>query len=306
MIEKSYLVQKFARLNLGDFHVIGYSIAGEETVVQIPELDVCFDVGRAPWFALTSNVICLTHGHMDHLAGLAYYLSQRQFQGMKPGIVLLPQGLAEAVDDMLKCWQKVERQETPYKLVPMIGGETYAVRKDFLIRAFETHHVGESLGYSLVSVREKLKPEYVGKNGQELANMRKEGVQIQYRIEVPLAAYMGDTFSGPVFENPDVKNANVLITECTFFDPTHRSRAKIGKHLHVDHLIDLLPKLNNKQIILTHVSRRTSMRRAKSTLKKLVDAATYSKIHFLMDFEGASDAGDVESMGPKPDDLKGE
>ena len=28
-------------------HVIGYSVAGEETVVQIPEMNVCFDIGRA-------------------------------------------------------------------------------------------------------------------------------------------------------------------------------------------------------------------------------------------------------------------
>ena len=69
--ERSFLVQRFAKLAVGAYHVIGYSVAGEETVCQIPELDVCFDIGRAPYFCLTSNIVCLTHGHMDHLAGLA-------------------------------------------------------------------------------------------------------------------------------------------------------------------------------------------------------------------------------------------
>src|SRR4051794_1588686 len=68
-VEKSYLVQRFARIGFGQFHVVGYSVAGEETVVQIPELNVCFDIGRSPYFALTSDIVCITHAHMDHIAG---------------------------------------------------------------------------------------------------------------------------------------------------------------------------------------------------------------------------------------------
>src|SRR5689334_13061976 len=105
MVEKSFLVQKFAKLKLGAHSVVGYSVAGEETVTQIPELNVCFDIGRAPFFALTSDFICISHGHMDHLAGVAYYLSQRYFQGMKPGTILLPREMERNVDLMLKCWR---------------------------------------------------------------------------------------------------------------------------------------------------------------------------------------------------------
>src|SRR5688572_5934711 len=135
MAEKSFLVQKFAKLPLGAVHVIGYSVAGEETVAQIPELNVCFDIGRSPYFALTSDFVCISHGHMDHLAGLAYYLSQRYFQGMKPGTILLPREMEKSVDAMLRCWRDVERQGTPFVLVPMSAGETYQVRRDLLIRA---------------------------------------------------------------------------------------------------------------------------------------------------------------------------
>ena len=109
-VEKSFLVQRFAKLNFGAFHLIGYSVAGEETVIQVPEWNVCFDFGRAPHFALTSDIVCLSHGHMDHVAGIGYFLSQRFFQGMKPATVLLPRELERSVDMLLMSWRQVERQ----------------------------------------------------------------------------------------------------------------------------------------------------------------------------------------------------
>jgi ribonuclease Z len=303
-VEKSFLVQKFAKLRFGATHVIGYSVAGEETVVQIPELNVCFDIGRAPYFSLTSDIVCISHSHMDHLAGLGYYLSQRAFQGMKPGTVLVPREIERPIDQLLRCWRDVERQGTPFELIPMSPGQMYEVRRDFGIRAFATHHGGTSLGYALISVREKLKPEYADKTGPELVQMKRSGVEIQYRVEVPLVAYLGDTTIGPVFDQPDVQNAQILITEVTFFDPTHRTKAKAGKHMHIEHFVEVLPKLKNEHIVIGHVTRRSGIKRAQRMLAKRVGAEEMKRIHFLMDFENAKDAGEVEDAGPPPGDTK--
>jgi ribonuclease Z len=303
-VEKSFLVQKFAKLRFGATHVIGYSVAGEETVVQIPELNVCFDIGRAPYFSLTSDIVCISHSHMDHLAGLGYYLSQRAFQGMKPGTVLVPREIERPIDQLLRCWRDVERQGTPFKLIPMSPGQMYEVRRDFGIRAFATHHGGTSLGYALISIREKLKPEYADKTGPELVQMKRSGVEIQYRVEVPLVAYLGDTTIGPVFDQPDVQNAQILITEVTFFDPTHRTKAKAGKHMHIEHFVEVLPKLKNEHIVIGHVTRRSGIKRAQRMLAKRVGAEEMKRIHFLMDFENAKDEGEVEDAGPPPADTK--
>jgi ribonuclease Z len=300
MSEKSFLVQRFAKLRVGAVHVVGYSVAGEESVVQVPELNVCFDIGRAPYFALTSDIVCITHAHMDHIAGLGYYLSQRNFQGMQPGTVLLPREMERGVDNLLRAWRDVERQGTPYTLVPMSAGQMYEVRRDFGIRAYQTHHGGPSLGYGLISIREKLKPELMGIPGPELVAMKKAGQEIQYRVEVPLVVYLGDTTLGPVFDEPDVRNAETLITECTFYDAEHRTKSKAGRHLHVDQFADVVPRLNNQHIVVTHITRRTSIRRAKHLLRKRVGDEAMKRIEFLMDFEGASDAGDVEDAGPVP------
>ena len=299
-MEKSFLVQKFAKIPLGIHSLIGYSVAGEETVVQVPELNVCFDIGRCPHFALTSDIVCITHAHMDHIAGLPYYLSQRYFQGMKPGKVLVPREILAPVDNMLRCWRDVERQGTPYELLPMSPGQMYEVRRDFGIRAFATHHGGPSIGYALISIREKLKQEYVGVPGPELAQMRRDGVEIQYRVEVPLFAYLGDTTLGSVFDDPDVVNAEVLITELTFYDAEHRAKSKAGRHLHLEQFVEVLPKLKNKEIVIIHATRRTALRRARGMLRKRVGEERMKNIHLLMDLEDAQDAGDVDAVGPFP------
>ena len=139
-VEKSFLVQRFAKLKFGSFHVIGYSVAGEETVVQVPEMNVCFDVGRTPYFALTSDIICLTHAHMDHVAGIGYYLSQRFFQGMQPGTILCPAKIAKPLSDIIHSWAGLEGKVTEHKIIPMNVGDEYELRRGLIARAFATRH----------------------------------------------------------------------------------------------------------------------------------------------------------------------
>ena len=102
-----------AKITIGDLDIIGYSVAGEETVVAMPQLDVCFDIGKAPDQIIPINHVLLTHGHIDHSAGIAYYLSHRNFCGQKPGVILTPENLLGPIKDIISAWGKLDGNQIP-------------------------------------------------------------------------------------------------------------------------------------------------------------------------------------------------
>ncbi|MCF7958843.1 MAG: MBL fold metallo-hydrolase [Phycisphaerae bacterium] len=275
--------QFFRKIMIDSMEIIGYSVAGEESFVAIPSLDVCFDVGRAPDEAVSANHVLLSHGHMDHAAGVAYYCSQRDFREMAPGTVLLPDNLAPAVEELLNVWGQIDGNRPPANIIPMYPGQEYELRRNLFAYPFETNHSWKALGYTIIERRNKLKEEYLGLPGPEIVKLKNSGIPITYTINMPLVTYLGDTTSGD-FENlACVQDSKILITECTFFEQDQHERARAGKHYHIDHLGKMLEKWNNEHIILTHLSRRTDMKIAKKMIKDTFSPELAKKVRFLMD-----------------------
>ena len=106
-----------AYIKIDDLEIIGYSVAGEETVVAVPQLDVCFDIGKAPDQVIPINNILLTHGHMDHAAGFAYYLSHRNFCGQSPGTIVAPESLLRPIRQIIDAWGRLDGNKVPANLV---------------------------------------------------------------------------------------------------------------------------------------------------------------------------------------------
>ena len=79
--------------------------------------------------------------------------------------------------------------------------------------------------------------------------------------------------------------------------------AFLTKPVDLDQMLEILPRLKNHHIVITHVSRRTGPRKARRFLAKRVGEEQMKNIHFLMDFEGSADAGEVEDVGPPPADT---
>jgi len=261
-----------AHIKIDDLEIIGYSVAGEETVVAMPQLDVCFDIGKAPDQIISINNMLLTHGHMDHAAGFAYYLSQRKFCGIAPGTIYAPQNLLAPMREIIDAWGRLGVK----------AGEEYQIKPNLFIRVFPTKHGIGSVGYSVIEKRKKLKTEYSSLTGPQLVELKKQEIQIDYPLEVPIVTYIGDTQYVDYSQLNYIKESKILIAECTFYETDHTGRAEAGKHMHINEFAQLIEKLQNEHIIIAHTTQRTPMREIHKILKEALSPETYSRTTLLM------------------------
>lgn len=270
-------------LYLPPFRVQGISVAGEQTVIQVPELDICFDMGQCTRASLSAPTVALSHCHMDHVGGLPYWFSQRHFQKIGTGRCVCHPRVAEPLRAMMRSWIDLELQRTPHEILPLEPESELEIKNNIFLRAIETSHTAPSLAFAVIERRSKLKDEFRDLPQDRLRELKSRGTEITRTVEIPLVAYTGDTEPGPFLFRDEFASAKIVISECTFFETEHRSRARIGKHLHVNDLAALLRVWRSESVVLVHVSRRTSIPFARECLASIDDGAHASRVHLLMD-----------------------
>ncbi len=272
-----------AYIKIDELEIIGYSVAGEETVVAIPQLDVCFDIGKAPDQIISVSHILLTHGHMDHAAGVAYYLSHRNFSGQSPGTILIPENLVDPLKDIIDAWGRLDGNRITANLVGVKAGDEYQIKPNLFTRIFPTKHSRGSVGYSVIEKRKKIKPEYAQLTGPQIVELKRQGIEIDYPLEIPIVTYLGDTQYVDFSQLKYIVESKILIVECTFYDAEHADRAQAGRHMHISEFAALIGKLQNEHIIITHTTQRTPMREIRKMLKESLSPEKFGRIILLMD-----------------------
>ncbi len=270
-------------LYLPPFRVQGISVAGEQTAIHVPELDIVFDIGLCPRPALSAPYVALTHAHMDHVAGLPYYFSQRMFQKMGPGTCICHEAIAGPLQSMMCGWVVLEQQHTPHNIVPIKPDGEIQIKPNIVLKAIEANHTVPALSYVVMEHRKKLLEKFHGLPQEQLRNLKLGGEEITQTLKIPLVACTGDTQMGNSLFRPEFVNAPIVITECTFFEPEHKKRSLVGKHIHIDDLADLLEVWNAEHVVISHTSRRTGLDVIHRAIEERVGCEHAHRIHLLMD-----------------------
>jgi len=240
----------------GPHTVRGISLGGIYTSLAVPELGILFDAGASPRSAAAIDTILLSHGHADHVGALPALLGIRGLSGKtRPPRVIMP---AEIVDDLTAVLATMSRlQRFPLEIEP-IGlrpGDEFALRGDLRVRAVRTFHPVPSLAYVITRRISKLKPEFQGLPGPEIAARRRAGEQMLVHEERAELAYVTDTLISAFDHGPELFGARVLVMECTFLDSRKTLEgARAGCHIHLDEVIERAAKFSNETIVMMHVS----------------------------------------------------
>lgn len=235
----------------------GYSRAAVQSYFRVPELKIGFDIGGSPWDFMSLKTIFVTHPHLDHMAALPVYVARRRMMKMDPPVIYLPQEVVDPVDRMLKSWQRLDRGRMVCQLVGVKPGDEIELSREHIVSVFPTTHTVPSVGYLVWDRRRKLKPELVGRPQDEIRELATSGTEVTQEVRVPLVCYTGDTAPPGLDAEPAAFEAQILISELTFYRPEHR-REKIHKfgHMHVDDILERADRFKNEKIIFTHVSTR--------------------------------------------------
>ena len=269
------------RIEASGISIEGVSIAGQESFYKVPVFHSLLELGRAPDDLVSYATICLTHGHLDHAAGLAHHASRRKLAGLPPAKVFAPEESMRDFEAWLSACERLENVRYGVDLVPAAAGDRVRLRNDLELAILPGRHRVPTVGFLFSEIRQKLKDEFAGRAGGEIAALRAQGVEVTRREEIPLLAYPGDC-SAAIFDAvPELFTAKVVLLECSFLLPEDRDRATVYEHLHLDDIVSRAGLFRNEAVVLTHFSARYRPAEIREALRSIPEPLASRVVPFL-------------------------
>ncbi|HEX4439820.1 MAG TPA: MBL fold metallo-hydrolase [Thermoanaerobaculia bacterium] len=271
------------RVEAAGIEIEGVSIAGHESFYKVPAFRTLLEFGRAPEDVVGYANVCVTHGHLDHMAGFAHHASRRRLGGLPPARVFVPAEAAADATAWLAASERLENVDYGVDVVAASPGDRVRLRNDLELRVLPGRHRVPTVGYLFSEVRHKLLSELEGLPGSEIAERRARGETVTRREEIPLLAYPGDC-SPDVFDAaPELFEARVLLIECSFVLPEDAERSREYAHIHLNDLIARASLFRNEAIVLTHFSQRYRPEQIRTAVMSVPEELRHRVILFLPD-----------------------
>jgi ribonuclease Z len=228
------------------------------------------------------STVVVSHGHTDHLGGLAYWASQRWLNSLGPGTLVAPEPICRDLQVVLDAHARLEGGEPyPVKVEAVADGCSHQLRRDVSLRFFATDHWIRTLGTQVLWFKHRLRSELAHLDGEEIAARRRAGEEVSVREQVPVLAYGADSGPGLLEQQTAVLASEVLLLECSFFKPGDHERARRFGHTHIDDLVAAAPTLGCRHLVLLHASRRHRLREVEALVDEHLRPLLACQLHHL-------------------------
>ena len=270
-------------MRLAGYEVEALSVGGIETCIELPELDLAFDIGRCPASAVKRRRILLTHTHMDHAGGIAYHAATRDLYKVAPPTWYVPRENVTDLHALLEVWRRLDGSDLPVDIIPCGPGDALVLGGGWVAKPFRSPHRVPCQGYALCRTKTRLRADLVGLSEAEIRAIRATGAPVSEATETVEIAFTGDTLPEVIEREELVRKARLLIMECTFVDdrvPVEKARG--SGHVHLDKLVERAHLLENEAVLLTHFSARYSGAHVRDALRQRLPRELWEKVTALV------------------------
>lgn len=273
------------KINVAGVTLQGYAQGGWRTSIHCPEVGAIFDAGTV--LPTMADRYFVSHGHSDHSGALPSIVARRSVMEVKkPLQIYMPSSLAGFMQDALDAMDKLfgnRRGALNTKINGVEIGDVIHIRKGLKIRALRTYHSAPSCGWAVEQTTSKLKPEFHGLEGREIAKLRQGGTEITNDVTGSLLVVPGDTKIEFLLREERARKAKVLVHEVTVWDDSYSTveRTRQYGHTHVNEMIEHCDKFEGEALVLVHRSMKYSRSLIEETLQRRFPAAMLPKIHLF-------------------------
>jgi len=250
--------------------ICGYSRSAFRTGFYIKELDLMLDAG--PQCHNYPAYVLITHTHVDHIASLPFTLIRGIGGGDDPDIppthIYGPKPAQRFIENYIDTLFTTNSMipQSPrdtidkyYLYHGMEVGDVFKIDTKgaaLTVEVFRCDHQVPTISYGISETKQKLKPEYRGLQGIDIAALRKAGTEVTSDVLLKRLAYVCDTTIKAFTYNPSLLEYPVIFIECTFLLPDEVEMASHKKHIHWDELRPYVEMKQDTQFVLFHFSQR--------------------------------------------------